>query len=58
MQTVRDYLKKFHFDKIESYRFNDNRNISCTERNDKYEIIDEKGIILPNGYESYDFFKD
>ena len=49
LQEMKDFFTNIEFDRIDSFRFNRLSTVSCTQRFDKFEILDEKGEELPNG---------
>lgn len=49
MQDIREFIQGFNFDRIDSYRLNRLNTISCTQKFDKFEILDEHGTEIPNG---------
>jgi hypothetical protein len=49
MQEMTDFFKGLNFDRIDSFRLNRLNTISCTQKFNKFEIIDKNGNQLPNG---------
>lgn len=49
LQEMINFFANIEFDRIDSFRLNRSSTISCTQRFDKFEILDENGKELPNG---------
>ena len=49
MRYIKDFFADLNFDRIDSFRLNHLNNISCTQKYNAFEILDENGNELPNG---------